>query len=258
MPRIPRPIQSVERAMLILDVLAGESAGLSLQTLAKRLFLPPQTVQSLLRTLELHDWVAQTGRGAPYRLGPGLRRLASGRPPRDVRGTQARGLVIDLAKEIGESVLLAERSGRRAAPLAQARFERPLAVTPDAEGLQGLHVMATGKVLMAGLPEPARSVFVRSLTLFPRTGRTATDPGELLDQLAAVARQGWAETIDESEIGIAALAVPVPVGPDQPPVALGTCLPTARYSPERRPQLLAALQTCAKAIQQTWQQAAEQ
>jgi len=166
--------------------------------------------------------------------------------------------VADLAREIGESVLLAERSGRRAAPLAQARFERPLAVTPDAEGLQGLHVMGTGKILMAALPEPARSAFVRSLTLFPRTGRTATDPGELLDQLAAVARQGWAETIDESEIGIAALAVPVPVGPDQPPVALGTCLPTARYSPERRPRLLAALQACAKAIQQTWQQAAEQ
>jgi DNA-binding IclR family transcriptional regulator len=258
MPRIPRPIQSVERAILILDVLSGESAGLPLQTLAKRLFLPPQTVQSLLRTLELHDWVAQDGRGAPYKLGTGLRHVASGRAPRDVRGSLARNLVIDLAKDIGESVLLAERSGRRAAPLAQARFERPLAVTPDAEGLQGLHVMATGKVLMAGIPEPARSVFVRSLTLFPRTERTATDPSDLLRQLATVSRQGWAETVDESEIGIAALAVPVPAEPGQQPAALGTCLPTARYNPDRRPVLLAALQACAKAIQQIWQQTAEQ
>lgn len=257
MPRISRPIQSVERAILILDVLSGESSGLPLQTLAKRLFLPPQTVQSLLRTLELHDWVVQAGRGAPYRLGPGLRRLAAGRPPRDVRGSQARSAVADLAKDIGESVLLAERSGRRAAPLAQARFERPLAVTPDAEGLQGLHVMATGKILLAGLPEPARSVFVHSLDLESRTARTITDPEALLGQLAVVARQGWAETIDESEVGIAALAVPVPVGPDLPPAALGTCLPTVRYGPEQRPRLLAALQACSQAIQEVWRGEAE-
>ncbi len=256
MSRSPRPIQSVERAFSILDVLAGEPAGLSLRDLAIRLFLPPQTVQSLLRTLELRELVVQAGRGAPYRIGPGLHRLASDRPSRDERGSLARVAVSNLAKDIGESVLLAELSGRRAAPLAQARFEQPLAVTPDSEGFQRLHTMATGKVLIAAMPATARTVFVHGLNLSPRTPVTITDPDQLLAELAVVAEQGWAETIEEAVPGIAALAVPIPTTGDQVPAALGTCLPTARYSAERRPELLAALHRYAREIQEIWQELA--
>lgn len=253
----PRPIQSVDRAILILDVLAGEPNGLSLRDLSVRLFLAPQTVQSLLRTLELRELVVQAGRGAPYRIGPGLHRLAGDRPSRDERGSLARTPVANLAKEIGESVLLAELSGRRAAPLAQARFEQPLAVTPDSEGFQRLHTMATGKVLMAAMPAAARAVFVHSLNLTARTPLTVTAADQLLEQLAVAAKQGWAETSEEAVLGIAALAVPIPTTPDQVPAALGICLPTARYSPERRPELLAALRRSAQEIQDIWLELAD-
>ena len=60
-----RSVQSVDRAILILEVLANAPEGLSLRDLATRLFLAPQTAQSLLRTLELHEFIVQSGRGAP-------------------------------------------------------------------------------------------------------------------------------------------------------------------------------------------------
>ena len=249
-----RTVQSVDRAVMILEVLAGEPRGLSLGDVATRLFLAPQTVQSLLRTLESHDLVRQEGRGVPYRLGPGLSRLAGGRPSRDARGSLARGPVEALARDIGESVLLAELTGRRAAPIAQARFEQPLAVTPDSEGFLRLHTMATGKVLMAAMPEPGRSVFVRGLQLARRTVRTVTDPDALLAELAHVAAQGWAETVEEAVLGVAALAVPLPVRAGAVPASLGTCFPTARYTSERRPVLLEALRRCAREIADAWQE----
>jgi len=252
-----RSVQSVDRAILILEILANEPNGLSLRDLATRLFLVPQTVQSLLRTLELHEFVSQAGRGAPYCLGSGVHRLAGERLTRDERGSLARAPVAALARDIGESVLLAELTGRRAAPIAQARFEQPLAVTPDSEGFLRLHTMATGKVLMATIPESGRSVFVHGLQLARRTPCTMTDPEALLGQLTTVVAQGWGETVEEAVLGVAALAVPVPVTGDMVPAAVGTCLPTARYTPERRPILLAALQRCAQEIADAWRELTE-
>jgi DNA-binding IclR family transcriptional regulator len=255
--KAPRSIQSVDRAVLILHVLANEPDGLGLRDLAARLFLPPQTVQSLLRTLELHEFVTQAGRGAPYRLGPGLRRLAGDHPSRDQRGRLAHDAVVSLAREIGESVLLAELTGRSAASITQSRYDHVLAVNPDSEGFQRLHTMATGKVLLAALPEPARAAFVHGLHLSKRTPETITDPDELLLQLRQVAKQGWAETLEEAVLGVAALGVPVPVPENLPAASLGICLPTARYTPERRAALLAALQRCAREIAQAWRVLAE-
>jgi IclR family acetate operon transcriptional repressor len=250
--KAPRSVQSVDRAILILQALSTETGGLALRDLAARLFLPPQTVQSLLRTLELHDFVLQDGRGAPYQLGDGIRRLAGNRPSRDERGRLAHGPVLALANEIGESVLLDELTGRSAAGIAQARFEHALAVNPDSEGFQRLHTMATGKVLLAALPAPQRAIFVHGLNLSQRTPHTITDPDLLLGELQQVAAQGWAETLEEAVLGVAALAVPIPCPPGLPPASLGTCLPTARYTPERRPVLLAALQECAQDIADAW------
>ena len=252
-----RSVQSVDRAILILEVLANEPDGLCLRDLATRLFLAPQTAQSLLRTLELHEFIVQSGRGAPYCLGPGLARLAGDRPSRDERASLARRPVAKLAREINESVLLIELTGRRAAPIAQARFDQPLAVTPNSEGFLRLHTMATGKVLMAAIPEAARSVFVRGLQLAERTPHTITEPAALLAELAVVAEQGWAETLEEAVLGVAALAVPVPLVGGMVPASIGTCLPTARYTPEHRPALLAALQRCAQEVADMWQESAQ-
>jgi DNA-binding IclR family transcriptional regulator len=164
----------------------------------------------------------------------------------------AHDAVVALAREIGESVLLAELTGRSAASITQSRYDHVLAVNPDSEGFQRLHTMATGKVLLAALPEPQRTAFVYGLHLPQRTPQTITDPDKLLAQLHEVAQQGWAETLEEAVVGVAALGVPVPGPKNLPAASLGICLPTVRYTAERRASLLPALRQCACEIAEAW------
>ena len=70
-----RRVQAVDRALGILERLAEAPTGLGLSSLARQLGLPPQTAQSLLRTLQHRGWVDQDGPGSPYRLGAGPVRL---------------------------------------------------------------------------------------------------------------------------------------------------------------------------------------
>ena len=51
----PRTIQSLDRAVALLELLATRAEGLGLGRIAAQTGLPPQTVQGLLRTLQAHE-----------------------------------------------------------------------------------------------------------------------------------------------------------------------------------------------------------
>ncbi|MCD4825277.1 MAG: helix-turn-helix domain-containing protein, partial [Phycisphaerae bacterium] len=58
-------VQSVDRALSMLEVLASEPKGLTLSQLSKKLGLLPQTAQGLVRTLQAHEMVSQADSGMP-------------------------------------------------------------------------------------------------------------------------------------------------------------------------------------------------
>jgi IclR family pca regulon transcriptional regulator len=113
--------------------------------------------------------------------------------------------------------------------------------------------MATGKLLLAYLPAVRRDAIVAGLDLVACTSRTITDRDEFRRHLDGVRRRGFAENVDESEIGVAALAVGVRGESGQVTAALGTCLPCVRHSDDRRRDLLAALRSAADAVETAWQ-----
>jgi len=248
-----RLVQSVDRALTILEAIASEPGGLRLGEVSDRVGLPVQTVQSLLRTLQSHALVSQSGRGAPYERGPGLGLLCAPRHSRRERSLLAGDLVRDLASRTGEAVLLAELSGLRVIGLSHCEGDRALSVSTSCEVFRELHTMATGKLLLAHLPELRLRHVVRGLELRAHTARTITDPEHFLTHLASVRSRGYAENIDESEVGIAALAVGVFEASGILLAALGACLPCVRYSVSARERLLRELQGTARAIESVWQ-----
>ena len=60
------------------------------------------------------------------------------------------------------------------------------------------HCTASGKTYIASMPPRERRKFVSALTLDRHTNRTHTDPQALLDEVAEIARQGYA--IDDEEM----------------------------------------------------------
>jgi len=71
------------------------------------------------------------------------------------------------------------------------------------------HCTSTGKVLLAFLSEDALDATLTGWRLPRKTPYTIADQGMLRAQLAQVRAQGWAENVNESEIGTASIAAPI-------------------------------------------------
>ncbi len=247
-----RSVQSVDRAVAIVDALAGTKEGMSLTKLAASLDLAPQTLQSLLRTLQQHGWVVQPHKRGPYRLRPGLGELQRRWVAGQDRIALAKPIVTELCNRVGEYIILAEWTGSGLMPLLEAQPDQELTVRRQMYVPERIHSMATGKLLLASLDETRRQEIVAALPLPPNGPNSVTDPKALLKQLSTIRRDGVAVCVEEAVVGLAALAVPVSGRPAQTPVALGTALPMARFSPGRRDKLIAELRSAAATITETW------
>ncbi len=248
-----RTVQSVDRALALVDALAREPAGLTLTALARRAGLAVQTAQSLLRTLQRHAWVVQGGRGAPYRLGPAIGALHRRWSAHLDRAAAAAEPLQALSRELGEYVVIAEWAGDRLSPIAEARPDRELTVRGETFRRERLHVMATGKLLLACLGEAERRTVVGGLSLEKAGPRSVGTAEALLADLRVIRSQGYACCEDEAALGVVALAVPVGAGGEGPPAAaLGVSLPSVRYRARLRPRLLARLSHTARDIAAAW------
>ena len=245
-------VQSVDRALRMVECLVGEPAGLSLTALAGRMGLAVQTTQGLLRTLEHHGLVMQQGRGAVYTVGPCLGAWArTWRTGLDRSGT-ARMAVSELARRLGEYVILVELRGQSLFTLVEARSDRELAVSYEHCSVERMHVMATGKVLLASLGETRRSELMDRLDLRKHAANAMTDRHQLLKELTEVKRQSWARCRNESSAGIGALAVPVMDQDGGVMAALGCSIPLSRMTSGREKEVVAVLQETADQIAQAW------
>jgi DNA-binding IclR family transcriptional regulator len=247
MPRTT--IQSIDRAVAVLHALAsGSPQGLRLRDLAAALDLAPQTLQSLLRTLQQHHLVHQSQRGGPYTLGPALWDLGRAwlalHDPADRIGQELTSLV----EEIGEYVMLAEQQAGQVRILADAQPDQALLVTPHHTRADALHTMATVKVLLACADKADREAVLRQMTFAQAGPNAAGSLSAYRKGLREVRQAGQAECIDEAGVGIIALAVPVEDSQGRVRAALGVSLPAARYNASRKQELLASMHHTAERL----------
>jgi IclR family acetate operon transcriptional repressor len=200
-PAGSRQIQSVVRALDILEVIAKESDGLALSELSSRVGLNTSTCHHLISTLVARGYVLHLGRSRGYALGSKVHEmvdLALGESdPSELLKDDLRLL----GSQIGHGVQLAVLA--ETSLLTKLRFPAP---DRDAEALEpdeliklrALHATATGKAIMAWLPEIelVRVISVNGLTRY--TGKTLTTLSGLIENLRLVRRYGY--SIDDEEL----------------------------------------------------------
>src|SRR6516164_4396083 len=203
----PGPVQSVDRAVAILEILARDGeAGVT--EVARELGVHKSTASRLLAALDRRELVVQDAARGRFRLGVGLVRLAGAAARRLDVVQESRPVCRALARQVGETVNLAVLSGRDALYLDQVAG--PAALSPHNWAGQRipLHATSDGKVLLAYL---SQAELARCLTppLRRFTDRTITTLDELSPVLAEVRQRGFATAVDELEAGLTAIAAPV-------------------------------------------------
>jgi DNA-binding IclR family transcriptional regulator len=200
-------IQSVDRAVAILDVLAAEGWKAGAEV-ARELSVHRSTALRLLATLERHGLVERDQRTAKYRLGARLVQLASAvRGEADLR-LAARPVCETLARAVGETVTLDVLEGREIVPVEQASGSTSVVSVNWLGTRSPAHCTASGKVILAFGPEDVRSRFLAA-PLDRRTPNTITDRAGLEAQLNGALSTGYARTDEELEVGLSAIAAPV-------------------------------------------------
>ncbi len=177
-----RSIQSVERALAILEILADHPDGMPFTDLSAALEMPAASTHRLLRTMSDAGYVREQRETGHYVLGGQLLRLA-GRILH--RRTQlralARGYLQELVDRTGETANLATLDGAAASFLDQVQSDR---LVRGGTFLRApLHCSASGKSLLAFQPEATREEVIERLELSALTAHTITDLGRLRAEL---------------------------------------------------------------------------
>jgi DNA-binding IclR family transcriptional regulator len=232
----PGGLQSVDRALQVLELLAAWGAG-GVSELANEIGVHKSTAFRLLGALEARDLVEQTSERGKYRLGFGLVRLARRVNVHLEITDQARTLTEKLAHKVGESINVAVLREKFAVNVVQSRGQASIASHNWIGQLTPLHATSSGKVLLAYLDSARRAELIEpGLERF--TDNTHTDPGLLNDELALVLKRGHATTYGELEIGLNAVAVPVRGEDGSVVAALSASGPAYRLTPERIAEIL--------------------
>jgi len=200
------PVQSVDRALTILELLArgGES---SVTEIAAGLGVHKSTAFRLLATLETHRLVEQVNDRGRYRLGVGNLRLAGATTARLDVVSEARPVTRQLASDTGETVNITVLSDESALYLDQVAGNSALQSHNWVGQRIPLHATSNGKVLLSELSDAELAAALPDLPRF--TAHTITSRRELVAQLAEVRRVGYAVAVDELEMGLTAAAAPI-------------------------------------------------
>lgn len=207
--RSPRTLETVARACDVIEALE-ELDGAGVTELADYLGTSKSSMYTYLATLREKQLVVKAG--DEYRLS--LQFLYLGKTVRHSHPLYEHGKpqVDRLAADSGEYAhLMCEQHGLER-NIYKAAGENAVGDeyhTMKQQKADYLHFTATGKAVLAHLPENRVNAIVDSYGLVRNTERTITDPDTLFEELETIRQRGYAINDEEEVTGIRAIGAPI-------------------------------------------------
>jgi IclR family KDG regulon transcriptional repressor len=223
-------LSTVRNAARLLKAFLTREEELGVAELSRRLGLGKSSVHRLLTTLLGEGLVEQDARTGRYRLGIVMFELGEAvRLHMDLHGAAAT-VLLQLREETGESVQLGVAHGDDVIYVERLDSAHTLRLLGEPGRRAPLYCTSSGKVLLAYLPEARRQVVLRAAPFTALTPHTITDRSQLAAELDRVRRRGWAEAVNEREVGVASIAAPVRDIGGEVIAAISIGVPLARCS----------------------------
>lgn len=201
-------VQSVDRAMAILDILEAAGQGLGVTEIGARVGLHKSTVYRLLATLARRGYVEQDPDTERYALGLRLIELGGAVLDRLELRDLARPFLKRLMETSQEVAHLVVLQGGEVVYIDKVECPGPIRMYSQLGRRAPAHATAVGKAILAYLP-PAEAEAIINRGLARRTPYTITDPDRLRAELALVRQRGYAFDNEENELGIRCVGGPI-------------------------------------------------
>ncbi|MEO0750419.1 MAG: IclR family transcriptional regulator [Pseudomonadota bacterium] len=226
----------LDRVMTVLETVAIAGRPVTAPEVQQSTGLPRPTCYRLLQSMAEQRLLDEPEPGR-YLVGERLVRLAL-LGQSDVNVCQAAAPALRAASDdLGEAVFLSRFRNRGVEII---HVETPGAVTRSfmhpGLGFRPMHACSCSKVIAAfaedGFREDILSGPLRSYT--PHTKQA---PGDLRAEFAAIRQAGFAECVEEIEIGVSSVAAPIQIGNIGATFSVGATGPVRRFTQTRRAEI---------------------
>lgn len=233
------PIESIDRALLILSALADAGpGGITLAELAAQTTLNKATAHRALASLKFRAFATQDVLTGKYALGGEAALLGDRFYGQDNLASLLRPALTSLSAEVGELVHLGVLDGTYVVYLSKVEPERAVRVFSQVGARVPAHATAMGRAILAGMGVSG----TQTKLFIPSTSqRFDQEVTNLAAEVAGAHVRGYACEIEENEPGIACVSLPIFRG-TQVIAAVSVTAPAPRMTKDRMAQVAATIQ----------------
>ena len=223
-PASPSQVKSATRTLDIIEYVVAHDRPLVAQEIAVALGIPVSSLSYLLGTLVDRGYLVRDGRR--YSAGPGLQRLQA-RPGGFSLAERAAPLGRTLRVQLNETSSFFVRSEWDVEAIVTESSEQALRYAVPTGNRFQMHAFASGKAMLAALPEDDLDRYFAETDRVRYTPSTITSEKALRKEIAQIRKSGFSFTDEEFSLGIVGIGRVVNMG-GEPVGALSVAIPKVR------------------------------
>lgn len=209
MHKKPVTVQSVDRALEIIDILEDEPQGLGVTPLSKKMGVSKSTIYRLLSSLLNKEYVRQNEETQKYHLGLRLMQLGQTVTNQiDIRQVAA-PVMERLVQDTGETVHLVVQDGNEIVYIDKIESQATIRMFSNIGKRAPMHCTGVGKAILSNLSDEEIDNIIKENGLEKFTNNTITDPQKLKEHLKEILMLGYSIDDEEHEMGIKCAASPI-------------------------------------------------
>jgi IclR family transcriptional regulator, acetate operon repressor len=241
-------VQSLDRALRLLEVLSDADVGFRLVDLARRAELPVSTTHRLLLTLESRRFVQFDRARSLWSVGASCLSVGANFQRRRALASQALPYMDALSREAGQTINLGVVDDGSVVFVTQVEHNPSQRATARPGGRSPLHCSGIGKSLLAAMPDGRVRQLLARHGMPKVTANSITDSDAFCEALRAVRSRGFALDDQENTSGLRCVASTIYGEYGQPLAAISIAAPTAQMGDVRIAELGRLVSQAATAI----------
>ena len=241
----------LDRVTSILEAVAMAGHAISATEIHRSTGLPKPTCYRILQSLSEQGLLDSENQGGGYVIGKRLTRIAAmGQADADIRLATV-PILKDAANKIGEAMFLSRYRNQGVEIIYVETPEDPkVSYIHPGYGFRPVHACSCSKAIAAFSEELFRdNVLDKPLKQY--TAATKTDSTQLRKEFAQIREQGFAECVEEVELGISSVAAPILLDGVSAALSIGATASIHHFTANKRAQVGESLQHFASRISRT-------
>lgn len=240
-------VQALDRGLALLAALARTGRA-TLTEIALGAGMAPSTAHRMLTTMQRHGITDFDEASQHWMVGVEAFRIGSAFMRRTNMVDAARGVMLELMEDTGETANMAIADQGDVVFISQVETHDPIRAffRPGTRG--NMHASGIGKALLAQMPRREVEAILARKGLPAFTAKTLTSPAALLADLPLTRSRGWALDDEERTLGMRCLAAAIFNEYAEPVAGVSISGPVVRLPDARLPELGARVRRAADAI----------